>query len=126
MDRLYRLIKRKKNVRRLLAAGFLFIAFIEIGSHAFMDSRDPDAIQAMTACSILPQNTPNKADCPDNQRNRGPESNLMDEMTSHAMILNTMTVPVGGIMYRTGTSVSAVAAPVFRALAPPFHPPEQT
>lgn len=124
MKRLLRLIQRKRNIRRLIAAGFFLIAVVEIGSHAFMDSLDPAASQELTECRVQ-ENAPIKADCPDNQKNRGPESNLKDELTSHCMILSQLSVPFNGIMYRTEMNFASNVRTLSRSLTPPFHPPKQ-
>jgi hypothetical protein len=124
MKRLFRLAKRKKNVRRMLAAMFLFVFIVEMGSHVLIDSQDPNAMSEAVSCS-LDDNVPAKADCPDQRRQRQETKDLMDEMTTHVVVLNDFTVPHSGIMYRTPASYAFESEPASTDLAPPFHPPEQ-
>jgi len=124
MKRLFRLVKRKRNVRRLLAAMFLFVFAVELASHVLIDSQDPNALTVSEACS-LNENIPARADCPEQRRQQQETKNLLDEMTTHMVVLNTLTVPHSGIMYRTPTNFSSDDRFVTRSLAPPFHPPEQ-
>src|SRR4051812_4218560 len=114
-----RLLKRKRHVRQMLAAAFLFIAFVEMGSHAMIDSQDPNALTEALACSLA-ENTPAKADCPDQRRQRQETKNMMDEMTTHMVILNSMVVPHSGITYRSLDNYAAAGVLVSRSLAPPF------
>src|SRR6478672_2364293 len=100
MKRFFRILRRKRNVRRQMAGVLLLIAFIEIGSHAIMDSQDLDHFQTLGICGLA-HNKPLTVDCPTKQKPRGPESNLQDEMMIHAMILNDLTSPRSGISYRT-------------------------
>ena len=104
---------------------FLFVAFVEMGSHAMIDSQDPNAVTEALACSQT-ENVPARADCPDQRRQRQETKNMMDEMTTHMVILNDLTVPHSGIMYRTGENFGPQVHVASRTLAPPFHPPEQS
>ncbi|HTH51363.1 MAG TPA: hypothetical protein VL501_05495 [Pyrinomonadaceae bacterium] len=124
MKVLFRLLKRKSNVRRMLAAAFLFIAFVEMGSHAMIDSQDPNALTEAMACSLA-VNMPAKADCPEQRRQRQETKNLLDEMTTHMVVLNSLVVPHSGITYRSLDNYAIAAPPLSRTLAPPFHPPKQ-
>ena len=123
MKRLYRLAKRKRNVRRALAAMFLFVFLVEMGSHVMIDSQDANAMTEAASCS-LDENIPARADCPDQRRQRQEAKDLMDEMTTHVVVLNNLVIPHSGIMYRTPTSYSTNERIVTRSVAPPFHPPE--
>ena len=108
----------------MLSAGFLLIAFIEMGSHAFMDSQDFAAIDDLTVCRVTQDAFP-RADCPDKRQQRQETKNLLDEMTSHCMILTGMIVPHTGIMYRTISAELSQGEVPARTLEPPFHPPKQ-
>ncbi|MBV9242442.1 MAG: hypothetical protein JO314_10585 [Acidobacteria bacterium] len=124
MKRLYRLATRKRNTRRLLAAMFLFVFFIEMGSHVLIDSQDSNAVTEAISCS-LDDNVPARADCPEQRRQQQETKNLLDEMTTHVVVLNSLTVPHSGILYRTPTNFHTDATFTTRSLTPPFHPPEQ-
>src|ERR1043165_6709589 len=100
MKRVFRLIRRRRNVRRMLAAMFLFVAAVELAGHALIDSQDPNAVTEAISCSLT-ENVPARADCPDQRRQRQEAKNMLDEMTTHMVILNSMIVPHSGIMYRT-------------------------
>src|SRR5437764_12729143 len=100
MKRYYRFLKRRRNVQRMLAGAFLVLAFVEIGSHAFTDSQDLAHFETLGFCGIQHENLP-AVDSPIKHKQRGPESNLLDEMTTHAVILNDLTVPRRGISYWT-------------------------
>jgi len=123
MKRLYRLTTRKKNVRRMLAAMFLLVFFVEMGSHVMIDSQDPNAVTEAVSCS-LDENIPARADCPDQRRQRQETKDLLDEMTTHVMVLNNLVIPHSGIMYRTAANYAFETLHVSTDLTPPFHPPE--
>ena len=124
MKRLFRLAKRKRNVRRAIAAMFLFVFLLEMGSHVMSDSQDPNAVTEAMSCS-LDENLPARADCPEQRRQRQEAKDLLDEMTTHVVVLNSLTVPHSGIMYRTPANYAFQTEPVSTDIAPPFHPPEQ-
>ena len=125
MNRLFRLIKRKKNVRRMLAAMFLFVFFVEMASHVLIDSQRPDALTAAITCS-LEENVPDRADCPERRRQQQETKNMMDEMTTHVVIVvSSLMIPHSGIMYHTGTNYGSTPIATSRELSPPFHPPKQ-
>ena len=124
MKRPLRLIRRKKNVRRALAAMFLVVFLLEMGSHVLIDSQDPNAVTEAVSC-LLDDNIPARAECPDQRRQRQETKDLLDEMTTHVVVLNSLTMPHSGIMYRTLTNYAIQIEPVSTDLAPPFHPPEQ-
>jgi hypothetical protein len=124
MKRFLRLIRRKRNLRRLMAGAFLIAFFVEIGSHAFIDSYDADHFETLGFCGIQHE-APTAVDVPADHKRRGPESNLMDEMTIHAVILNDLTSPRCGISYWTSEDFEAVIQPLSGSLSPPFHPPKQ-
>src|SRR5947209_13629064 len=124
MKRLYRLAKRKKNVRRALAAMFLFVFLLEMGSHVMIDSQNPNAVTEAMSCS-LDENIPAHADCPEQRPQRQETKDLLDEMTTHVVLLNSLTVPHSRIMSRTPANYGFTSVPVSTDLATPFHPPEQ-
>ena len=125
MKRLFRLAKRKKNVRRAIATMFLIVFLVEMGSHVMIDSQDPNALTEAVSCS-LDESIPARADCPEQRRQQQESKNLLDEMTTHMVVLNDFTVPHSGIIYRTGANYAPQTAPISTDLAPPFHPPEQS
>ncbi|HEV7698857.1 MAG TPA: hypothetical protein VGO43_01365 [Pyrinomonadaceae bacterium] len=124
MMRFLRQIKRKRNVRRLLAAGFLFVAIVELGSHAFMDSHDPNFESDLTVCRVSDNPSP-LADCPDKRQQRQETKNLLDEMTSHSGLLAELSLPLKGVLYDTAINFSYDHRPITRSLTPPFQPPKQ-
>lgn len=124
MNRLFRVIKQKRNVRRLLAAGFLLIAFVEMGSHAFMDSRDRDASGALTWCAIFHYTNPG-IDCPHKRDHRGPDKSVFDESSHHAVLLTREDLEFAGIAYQTELPAARDAWPLSCSLTPPFYPPKQ-
>ena len=103
---------------------FLFVFFVEMGSHALIDGQDANAVTEASSCS-LDENVPAKADCPDQRRQRQEAKDLMDEMTTHVMVINNLTVPHTGRMYDTGTNYSSRVHASSAAASPPFHPPKQ-
>jgi hypothetical protein len=124
MKRLYRLAKRKRNVRRSIAAMFLFVFLVEMGSHVMIDAQDPNAVTEALSCS-LEENVPASADCPEQRRQQQESKNLLDEMTTHVVVLNSLTMPHSGIMYRIPANYAFKAEIVSTDLTPPFRPPEQ-
>ena len=123
MKGVFRLFKRKRHVRRMFAAAFLLIAFIEIGSHVICDSEDIAHFQTLGFCGIN-HGTTVTIDIPTKQKPRGPSSNLLDEMTIHAVILSDLTAPCCGISYWTSEHVETLARPLSGIYSPPFHPPK--
>jgi hypothetical protein len=123
MNRFLRLVKRKKHRRQYIAAAFVIIAFIEMGSHAYTDSHDPAALAALTVCRVEQRTSP-VADCPENQKQRQ-EKNIMDEMTSHTVLLSGLTLPIRWSTYDTSIVKRAVVHSLFGVLSLPFQPPEQ-
>ena len=124
MKRLRKLVKRK-NLRRSIAGAFVFIALVEVGSHAFMDSQDPAALEAMTVCRANQYSSP-VVDCPENQKQRQESKNLKDEMNTHTVVLNSLTVPLRWVTYDTGKIARQIIYPLSGELSSPFHPPEQS
>lgn len=123
MKHFLRLITRKKNRRRLLAGAFLLVAFIEIGSHAFSDSEDFAHFQTLGFCGIN-HAPPLAVDIPAKQKQRGPSSNLLDEMMIHSVMLNDLTSPGCGISYWTSDYVESITRPLAGNPSTPFHPPK--
>ena len=123
MKRLRKLVKRK-SLRRSVAGAFLVIALVEVGSHAFMDSRDPAALEAMTVCRASQYSSP-VVDCPENQKQRQEQRNLKDEMNTHTVMLSALTVPVRWASYDIDKIARSIIRPLSGELSSPFHPPEQ-
>lgn len=107
----------------MLAGTFLVIAFIEIGSHAFSDSEDLAHFETLGFCGIQHDPAPT-VDGPSKQKQRGPNSNLLDEMMIHAAILNDFTTPRCGISYWTSKEYESLVHPLSGNLSLPFHPPK--
>ena|SRR5436305_748787 len=125
MKRLYRLATRKRNIRRIIAGMFLFVFVVEMASHIMIDSQDPNAVAEAISCS-LDGSFPDRADCPEQRRQQQETKNLMDEMTTHVVIVvSSLTMPHSGIMYHTGTNYGSQPIATSRELSPPFHPPKQ-
>jgi len=123
MTRLRKLVSRKRNFRRLVAGAFVAIAFIELGSHAFLDSRDVAAIETSAACRV-DQTPVSSADCPERQRQRQESKNLLDEMTTHTVLLTGLSLPLRWSSYNTAIVSARIVRPISRELTPPFRPPE--
>ena len=124
MRSLFNWIMRKRNRRQLLAGAFVLIAIAELGSHFIMDAQD-DSMPVEIGVCRLSDAPSNKADCPDQRRQQKETKNLMDEMTTHMVILNDLTMPHSGIMYRTNVSFSHTATALTGEPTLPFHPPKQ-
>ena len=114
---------RKRNRRRLLAAAFLILAMIEIGSHAYANSDDLAHFQSLGFCGIN-HPPPLAVDIPAKQRQRGPSSNLLDEMMIHSIILNDLGSPSCAVSYWTSDYVEAITFPLAGSPSTPFHPPK--
>lgn len=124
MQRLSKLVMRKRNLRQLLAGAFVLIAFAELGSHVVIDAQGNNVPVEIGVCRV--SNVPsNKADCPDQRRQQKETKNLMDEMTTHMVVLNDLTMPHSGIMYRSLGTFSHEAIALSGTPSLPFHPPKQ-
>ena len=75
-------------------------------------------------CDVA-HHVPHSADCPHNQKPRGPESNIFAEVTHHWALAEVLTVPVTGVLYRSEFYVRTPAHPISRPQTPPFQPPKQ-
>src|SRR5690242_19462170 len=124
MKRLKRKLVKRKNLRRSIAGVFVFIALVEVGSHAFMDSHDPAALDAITVCRV-DQNPSPALDCPENQKQRQESKNLKDEMNTHTVVLSSLTVPLRWATYDIDKIARQIVHPLSGKLSSPFHPPEQ-
>jgi hypothetical protein len=104
---------------------FLFVFVVEMASHIMIDSQDPNALTEAISCS-LDGTVPDRADCPEQRRQQQESKNMMDEMTTHVVIVvSSLTMPHSGIMYSTGTNYTSPAFATSREISPPFHPPKQ-
>jgi len=102
---------------------FLFVFFVEMSSHIVIDSQDQNAVAEAIACS-LNDNVPARADCPEQRRQQQETKNLIDEMTTHMVVLNSMVVPHSGKFFSTGANYALASDALSTDLTPPFHPPE--
>jgi len=123
MKGLYRLWMRKVNARRMLAGAFLVFAFIDIGSHAFTDSYDLAHFEALGFCGIQ-HDRPLTIDSSTKHKQRSPESNVLDEMTTHAVILTDLALPRCSVSCWTVDTAESVVRPLSGKLTTPFHPPK--
>ena len=124
MRRIFRQLTRKRNVRRMLSGAFLLIAFAELGSHVIMDGQDNSLSAELTACRLAETQSP-KADCPEQRRQQQETKNLLDEMTTHMVVLNELTMPHSGIMYRTPDTFIFDSHTLRGEPVLLFHPPKQ-
>ena len=108
----------------MLSGAFLLIAFAELGSHVIMDAQGNDLSAELTACRLSETQSP-KADCPEQRRQQQETKNLLDEMTTHMVVLNELTMPHSGIMYRTPDSYLSHSHTLSGEPSLPFHPPKQ-
>ena len=102
----------------------MLLMFADLGSHAIIDSGDPNGLNASAWCNILHHLSPS-ADCPHKRHSGLPQANLSNDVVHHWILLGDFTVPVTGVVYETAPPVSPIAGPIDRALPPPFHPPKQ-
>ena len=109
----------------MIAAMFLFVFMIEMGSHMLIDSQDPNAVTEVGVCEIS-EKIPDRVDCPEQRRQRQETKNILDEMTTHVVVLNSLTVPHAGRMYDTGSNYASTLGDISRSLTPPFRPPKQS
>jgi hypothetical protein len=119
-----RVFKRKRNSRRLLAAGFFLVMFVEIGSHAILAGPPPQSGRASTWCEVMHHVSPS-ADCPHKRHPRAPQSSVFDGIAHHWALLGDITLPVKGVLFNAPAIGSSIVAPLSRAITPPFHPPKQ-
>jgi hypothetical protein len=106
----------------MLAGAFLVIAVIEIGTHAFGGTRDLSHFETRGFCGIRHNRL--AVDSAPTKKQRGPNYNLFDELTHHAVILNDLTFPSTSISYWTGESTESIVRPLSGEITPPFHPPK--
>jgi hypothetical protein len=108
----------------MLGAAFVLIAFIELGSHAFADSQDIAHFETLGFCGIQ-HGSPLSIDNPAKQKQRNQNSSLLDEMTTHVVVLNALTLPSVSVSYWIDDWVEPVTHSLSGILTTPFHPPKQ-
>lgn len=124
MKSLFRFIKRKKNARRLLAASFLLVAIMDLGTHAFAGSYSGPAVAATTWCAKY-HYANSGIDCPHKHDHRTPEKSAFDEISHNAVLLNPSELAITGALYRVQPPVPLDNTHVSRSLEPPVRPPKQ-
>jgi hypothetical protein len=116
-----RLIKQRSNIRRVLAAGFLALAFLDLVGHA-MESRDN---KGATAWCVQFHYTHPGIDCPHKRDHQRPEK-AFDEVSHVAVLLTQEDLRAStGIVYRSQPPVTEVSRFLSRSLEPPVQPPKQ-
>jgi hypothetical protein len=106
----------------MLACAFVLIAFVELGSHAFADSQDIAHFETLGFCGVQHE-SPLSIDNPAKQKQRNQNSSLLDEMTTHVVVLTALTLPRVSVSYWTAEPVESVTAVLDGSLTTPFHPP---
>ena len=109
----------------MLGIAFVLIVFSEIGSHRINDSEDITHFETLGFCGIQ-HNLSLAAVGPNKQKQRGPNSDLLDEMTTHAAIPNNLTLLQSRLSYWTDTNPKSNICPLSGNLTTPFHPPKQS
>jgi len=120
------MIAKKRNLRRVLAVGFLVLLLVEWGSHSVIDahtsSTDAPSISAHDGghgdlCNTLIL-------CSDSGRRDTQNSNLGREV-QHAPPLDLLSAVDARFLVRQSAPIDFVAGDaIFRPPCPPFHPPE--
>jgi hypothetical protein len=134
MQYILRVIKRKKNLRRLSAVWLLLIA-IELLCPAFGDERTYAATNLTPAeTTVSVNNTPDKdtinsensLSSSDNQyQNYQPTTVCNDECLCHATAIPNLVIPtIKPPTYPSERIVFLFGNPVHTSLPPPFHPPK--
>jgi hypothetical protein len=108
----------------MLACAFVLIAMIELGSHAFADSQDIAHFEQLGFCGIQHE-SPLSIDNPSKQKQRNQNSSLLDEMTTHVVVLSALTLPRVSVSYWTDEPVESATSALAGNLTTPFHPPKQ-
>lgn len=118
MTGLFGLTERRRNARWLLAAAFLSVAFIDLGSHALTISTDGNAW-------CTPFHSRNSGiDCPHKRDHRTPEKNTFDETTLLTLEADVDPREPVSIVYQGELPVGPNVRLVTRSLDPPFQPPK--
>jgi hypothetical protein len=118
--------KRKWNVPALLAAGFLIIMFVEIGSHATLNcQRQAGSGGSSNWCEVLHQLYPS-ADCPHKNRPGSTQKNLLDETSHHTALVYSIEFFVKGAVYTPDSLTNENVSGLDRPNVPLFQPPKQT
>jgi hypothetical protein len=123
MKRLFAILKRKGEVRRLLAASLLVIALVDIGSHAITTS---GAEWNTSATWCLKYHYDNSGvDCPHKRDHRMPDTSSFGDMGHNAVLEPAQEIQISGIVYRTELPTAPEVRIVTRTLEPPTQPPKQ-
>ncbi len=117
-------MRGKMKARRLIAALFLLSAFFELGSHMFLTSSSGGKASAWMWCAKF-HNPNNGISCPHKRDHRGPERNVLDEMSHHAALLTQDDLEITVIVYHTEIPAPRRVHAISRTLTPRFQPPEQ-
>ena len=123
MTRLFDILKRKRNARRLLAAGLLVIAFVDIASHA-ITTADTET-RDLSAWCVKYHYENSGVDCPHKRDHRAPDKSAFDDMGHSAVLQPAEEVQISGIVYRSELPAPQEIRTVTRPLEPPTQPPKQ-
>ena len=123
MTRLFDILKRKKNARRLLAAGLLVIAFVDIASHAITTAEAGTSGPLDWCVKYHYDNS--GIDCPHKRDHRMPDTPSFGDMGHSAILEPIQEIEISGIVYRTELPAAPQIRIVTRTLEPPTQPPKQ-
>ena len=123
MKRLFDILKCKVNARRLLAAGLLVIALVDIGSHA-VTTAESDARGPLAWC-VKYHYENSGVDCPHKRDHRMPDTSSFGDMGHNAILESNEEMQISGIVYRTELPTAPEVRIVTRSLEPPTQPPKQ-
>lgn len=123
MKRLFAILKRKANARRLLAASLLVIALVDIGSHAVTTAEADAKLPPAWCVKYHYENS--GVDCPHKRDHRAPDKSAFDELGHNAVLEPTEEIQVSGIVYTSELPTAPETRIVTRTLEPPTQPPKQ-
>ena len=124
MRRALRHIRNRNNARWLIAAAFLFVMFVGIGSGVVDDLRDRSGGRALTWCDVMHHHAAS-ADCPHKRQPFNPQSAYSNDVIHSWVLVADLAMPVSGSLYTLESTFFHDASPIERSLDPPFQPPKQ-
>lgn len=130
MQNIFRVIKKKRNLRRLSGAWFLFLVVLELFSHAGIGQ---EAFAAALYSMVVETSISSKSDSGQaemtqgiltDQNQHGQQTICQDEASHHHVLITGFSYPLNTISFRSERIAFHRGEPVTNSLPPPYHPPK--
>ena len=130
MQNIFRVVKKKRNRRRLSGACFLFLIVLELFSHAGIGQ---PAFAAALYSQVAETSMSSKSDLKqaemthrisDEQSQHGQQTICQDEASHHHMLISNISYPLKTVSFRSERIAFRRGGPIHNSLPPPYIPPK--